>query len=443
MPRHAIFPLLLTLFLAACNTTKPVDIPTISESETSSRSLGVGEAEASFALARIVADLRTGDVIAAFPSSGPEVKGLYCNYKMKGNNVITWGAGRQYLGNWSTELGAIFFETLSGRGFKVAGDPSDLFEQERGPNSAQYLTGGRIVNMKGNFCHQHHWWDGSPLFEYSGRMYVEVEWSIYDSLTKTVVFKKSLGGTYKQEEAVQDGIMIAFHNAFAASAERFAAEAIPQKLARGERTAEPVATRVVGQTAAITQGEIAEAFDINVLAPHVVTILVAESHGSGFFVGTQGHIVTNAHVVGDAKRVLVRTSTSLEVEAEVISRDPVRDVALLRTPIRLPHALHLKTAPPAISETVYAIGTPRLKSLHGTLTRGIVSALRKEDVSGLTYIQSDVATSPGSSGGPLLDSRGSVVGITVSGITGESVSGLNLFIPLGDALEKLGVKLEG
>jgi len=334
VPRHIIYPILLSVFLAACNTTKPVDIPTVSDTAAPARPMEIGEAQASFALAQIVADMRTGDVIGAFPASGPEVSGLYCNYKMKGNNVITWGGGRQYLDNWSTEFGAIFFEVLSGRGFKVAGDPSDLFNQDKGARSAQYLIGGRIVDMKGNFCHLHHWWDGSPLYEYSGRMYVEIEWSIYNSLTQSVVFKKRLGGTFRQEEAVKDGIMIAFHNAFAASVEHFADEAIPQKLARGER-AEAPATLVIARTAVVAQGKAREAFDAGALTDNVVTILVGRGHGSGFFVGTDGLVVTNAHVVGDATVVLVKTNSGLEIEAEVLARNSVRDVALLQVPIRL------------------------------------------------------------------------------------------------------------
>jgi S1-C subfamily serine protease len=76
--------------------------------------------------------------------------------------------------------------------------------------------------------------------------------------------------------------------------------------------------------------------------------------------------------------------------------------------------------------------------LSGTVSKGIVSALRNFD--GLDYIQSDVVTAGGSSGGPLLDDRGNVVGVTVSGFTeGEAPTGLNLFIPIADALRALGV----
>jgi S1-C subfamily serine protease len=93
---------------------------------------------------------------------------------------------------------------------------------------------------------------------------------------------------------------------------------------------------------------------------------------------------------------------------------------------------------PAVGDEVYAVGSPMFEELSGTVSKGIISALRSFD--GLEYIQSDVATVGGSSGGPLLDERGNAIGVTVSGFTeGEAPTGLNLFIPIADALRALGV----
>lgn len=72
------------------------------------------------------------------------------------------------------------------------------------------------------------------------------------------------------------------------------------------------------------------------------------------------------------------------------------------------------------------------------MSKGIVSAYRR--LEGLGYIQSDVTTTGGSSGGPLLDDRGNVVGITVSGFGApDAPTGVNLFIPIDDALRSLGI----
>ena len=74
------------------------------------------------------------------------------------------------------------------------------------------------------------------------------------------------------------------------------------------------------------------------------------------------------------------------------------------------------------------------------MTSGVVSAIRIFSRSGLTFIQSDAAISPGNSGGPLLDKNGNVIGISVSIIADVSAQGLNLFIPIGDALDALKLK---
>ena len=111
-------------------------------------------------------------------------------------------------------------------------------------------------------------------------------------------------------------------------------------------------------------------------------------------------------------------------------------MALLRTdPVTLP-VLPLRHEEGRVGEEVYALGSPFGKVLSGTLTRGILSA--KRVLEGVPYLQSDVAINPGNSGGPLIDSEGRVLGITQLQSSGQ---GVNLFIPIDEALEKLAVSV--
>ena len=91
-------------------------------------------------------------------------------------------------------------------------------------------------------------------------------------------------------------------------------------------------------------------------------------------------------------------------------------------------------------ETVFAIGTPLEIDLQGTLSRGIVSAIRHRD--GELLIQSDVSIAHGNSGGPLLDEKGNVIGMTVSGLE-NTTANLNFFIPVAEILKALNLKLGG
>jgi S1-C subfamily serine protease len=160
--------------------------------------------------------------------------------------------------------------------------------------------------------------------------------------------------------------------------------------------------------------------------------------GSGFLISDDGYLITNQHVVGDAKFVKVRWAEGDEVLGEVIRTDARRDVALLKAQPKGHAPLLARDDPPAIGQTVFAVGTPLEEKFQGTLTRGIVSAARVYD--GQPFVQSDVAVDHGNSGGPLLDESGRVVAITDWGYSPDGVShNLNFFIPIGDAFRALAV----
>ncbi|MEQ9326902.1 MAG: serine protease, partial [Rhodospirillales bacterium] len=160
-------------------------------------------------------------------------------------------------------------------------------------------------------------------------------------------------------------------------------------------------------------------------------------HGSGFFVSADGLILTNAHGVGTASRVRVTLSTGRRIYGEVMRRDTVRDVALVRVEPQRIRPLPLRFTPVKQAEKVYAIGTPTIEALSSTITSGIVSAVRAPESPDKGFIQADAPVSPGNSGGPLLDDQGNVVAITVLKVRGEN---LNLFIPIASALEAMRMK---
>jgi serine protease Do len=138
----------------------------------------------------------------------------------------------------------------------------------------------------------------------------------------------------------------------------------------------------------------------------------AQSTGSGFVVGSDGYIVTNAHVVDGADEVKVRLSDRREFVAKVVGADKRTDVALLRIEARdLPKVTVGDPDKLKVGEWVVAIGKPF--GLENTMTAGIVSAkgrdLPQENL--VPFIQTDVAINPGNSGGPLFNLKGEVVGI--------------------------------
>jgi S1-C subfamily serine protease len=166
--------------------------------------------------------------------------------------------------------------------------------------------------------------------------------------------------------------------------------------------------------------------------------------GSGFLIDTEGHIVTNNHVVEDSDRVEVKLGSSDKTyEAEVVGTDPATDIALLKVdaPADSLHPLSLgESKQVRVGDPVVAIGNPF--GLDRTVTAGIVSALQRQIQAPNGWsishvIQTDAAINPGNSGGPLIDSSGAVVGINSQIQTGGSNGnvGIGFAIPIDTARE--------
>jgi 2-alkenal reductase len=163
---------------------------------------------------------------------------------------------------------------------------------------------------------------------------------------------------------------------------------------------------------------------------------VSQGAGSGFVWDAAGHVVTNNHVIQNARRVFVQLDAGQAIEGKVVGSAPEYDLAVILLsrvpanirPIPLGESHNLK-----IGQSVYAIGNPF--GLQRTLTTGIISALDRElpttdyrEVAGV--IQTDAAINPGNSGGPLLDSAGRLIGVNsaIRSASGSS-AGIGFSIP--------------
>ncbi|MBT5522209.1 MAG: hypothetical protein HOK36_15780, partial [Rhodospirillales bacterium] len=163
MSKHVFFTIILAisaLFLSACNTTKVMEMPTLTPQKNTSVIKTPKEKQSSFTLGKVVASIKRGTNIVNYPPQPvKDAEGYLCNNSYRGEAYLEWGTGTSFLGDWRTELGEIFFESLSGMGLNILGDPSDMFEQDESATSADYMIGARITEIRGNACENHHWWD--------------------------------------------------------------------------------------------------------------------------------------------------------------------------------------------------------------------------------------------------------------------------------------------
>ena len=165
-----------------------------------------------------------------------------------------------------------------------------------------------------------------------------------------------------------------------------------------------------------------------------------ESFGSGFIISEDGYVVTNYHVIQDAKQVNVVTNEEKSMKALVVGYDATNDVALLKVnATNMPYVTMGSSDALVVGDQVAAIGNP-LGELSNSLTVGYISAKDRvvnTDGSVMNMLQTDAAINAGNSGGPLFNMKGEVVGIITakfsgSSNSGASIEGLGFAIPVDD-----------
>lgn len=170
-----------------------------------------------------------------------------------------------------------------------------------------------------------------------------------------------------------------------------------------------------------------------------------EGIGSGFIINEEGYILTNYHVIQGAQEISVTLSNDVTTTAQVINYDENQDVAMIKIldeNVEIPATVELGDSDALQpGEEVIAIGTPLSTELSSTVTKGIISATSRSVAveSGVTMnlIQTDAAINAGNSGGPLVNTKGEVVGINSSKISGEAVEGIGFSIPINDIKDKI------
>ena len=333
----------------------------------------------------------------------------------------------------------IFKNEMTNAGYQATLD-DDLFDRED-IKAADYQVGAIITDAHFTACMS----DGNVFTGQAGSARgdgsMKVEWQVYSPVRKEVLARIDTSGDAKVPNTVPDGVSLLTGQAFAANVR--ALIATPEF--RAAISAKPPMAQDVllkdKQNAIVLVGSRkAVKRPIADTVGSVMTILTGNGSGSGVLLSDDGYVITDAHVVGDEKEVRVRWSDTIEKMGEVVRSSKTRDVAIIKTDPRGRPPVPIARGAVSPGQRVYAIGSPMTKELQGTVSSGVVSAMRTTP-NGLNYIQSDVSVSEGSSGGPLLDESGAVLGLTDLGLPNQGQrAGLNLFTPIGDAMDFLSLE---
>jgi S1-C subfamily serine protease len=333
------------------------------------------------------------------------------------------------------DLVQVFRSEVEAAGYKVDGDDDNLFEEAA--SFSEYAVAGVIRGAEGALCFPGFGGDDKV----KGSAVLDVEWQIYSRLERRVVARIQTRAGVEDRHTAAGGAQSMVIDAFAETVKALVASDEFRKTFVGAPHTLEEAMKPTLQQKISLAGPAAPPLDIGDAVGSVVLVLAGDGHGSGFLVSKDGYVMTDQHVVGDARLVTIRWPDGIETVGEVERSDRVRDVALIKTDPRGRAPLPLRPDTLRPGETVFAIGAPLEQRFQSTVTRGVVSAYRT--IEGLRYLQSDVAISPGNSGGPLLDEKGEVLGIcdlTFRPGGADVPSGINYFVPIDDALRFLAAE---
>lgn len=381
--------------------------------------------------------VRLKTVKARFDSSPAKIGELQEGWLCSRRGDIVWQQRTYKL--FGPKLDSVFRAEMEKAHYPAPVLSDALFEQAKDKTAPkpELQVGALIKEIAVNMC------DKSASVV--GGSYMKIFWQLFAPDTQTVVFETTTEGSFQTGDSEGVPVDQIFLHAFAAATRNLFAERGFYS-AVANTAASDVKPGAAGQAAPIVLKRVRSsgeplAKNITGLRSAVVTVVADTGSGSGFFVSSDGYLLTNYHVVGTTRFLKVKLATGRELLGEVVRSDKGRDVALIKTePIAVP-ALAIRETEPGIGEEVYALGSPLSDTFNTTLTRGVLSGYRT--LNDLRFLQSDVAILPGNSGGPLLDAHGAVIGITVARLTlSNGVGGLNFFIPVGEALTKLGLAVD-
>lgn len=273
---------------------------------------------------------------------------------------------------------------------------------------------------------------------------VEVDWILFDPIMGEELFKATTKGSHNalDKSYVKEGYSLSFEQAMSVSAANLLANKEFSELMKpGDLSAlKEVFEEELDIEYLVGSGSDSFHSLVEYLKSNTVIVKTPDGHGSGVLINDEGFILTNAHVVGNEKKFEIQMGED-NYDASLIRKEAVRDVAIIKIKDYAGGAKGIKFAKhtPESGDELFVIGTPLKVELQHTITKGIISA--KRNISGLPYYQTDAAINSGNSGGPVFDTSGELIALTVSGIftyDGASLN-INYLIPISDAIKTLNL----
>jgi serine protease Do len=317
------------------------------------------------------------------------------------------------------DMGLVVRRELDAAGYPRVQESA--FEAAIPDKDVEYELAATLVDIRLKVC---------GTTEAEGQIWARLDWELFSPRERRVVYRAPHEGSVTVEGSKKLPWAELHRQVLASATRNLLADPrfVEQATRRATASSVPSAPDMAIATKPAAGARVQDRMPA--LQSAVATVFAGNASGSGFYVAAEGYLLTNQHVVGDAKFVKVRLATGRELLGEVVRSVASRDIALVKTDTVTLAPFELSDSEPKVGDEVYALGSPFGETFASSVTRGVVSGFR--DVEQQRWLQSDVQILPGSSGGPLVALDGAVVGVASRG-----VAGLNLFIPIRDAMVSL------
>jgi S1-C subfamily serine protease len=321
-------------------------------------------------------------------------------------------------------------EELRKRGVNVVGFENVVFGIDKS-SSARFLLGGTLVRASCDAANR----AGVKV------CHLAFTWELFDPRSEVVLYRV----TTRSLTAMSDQVAYAsefIEKAVAEQVQNLCERPLfAELLARGRQpdgtpSAEPALT--IGELRPCTAKPRQLPRDLSGALEASVIIKAGNAFGSGTIVSGDGIVVTAAHVVGDLAEVEVRALGKQPQKARVLRVDELQDLAVIAIDGADRACVPLADELPEVGEELFVVGTPAFEALAFSVSKGIVSGVRRFD--GETFIQTVAALNHGNSGGAALDKEGRLVGVISWGVRQRDFEGLGFAAPAALVLPRLGLR---
>lgn len=282
--------------------------------------------------------------------------------------------------------------------------------------------------------------------EYGGMIYLDtkVEWEVIDYYSQVVysLSTNCVSGQYyyfdKHGISISDAAIKAFKDALETGLIKFMNSDVLKKLLhdKSEEKREAEFSKIQINKSKIYVKTLADAIKSS------VTVKNEKGHGSGFFISQDGYIITNYHVIAEKKVLKVVMNDESVHEAKIIRVSKINDLALLKIDVSNIVPFEISTSEEIdIAMDIYAVGTPASEDLSQTISKGIISGVRKTGENS-KLIQTDASINGGNSGGAIVDKKGLVYGVVSSKLKGFGIEGVAFGIPAYEIFDKLKISIK-